>query len=100
MGARTKAWQAFTLESSFCKRETENVAVFPVPDCACAMTSDPAINVSKCDNDIGYSSENTFDDWHDSTLLDSRWALETIGIDTWEKSVAQGNSNVGASCVV
>jgi hypothetical protein len=26
--------------------------------------------------------ERTFDDWHNSTLLDSRGALETVGIDT------------------
>lgn len=26
----------------------------------------------------------TLDDWHDSTLLDSRWALEAIGIDTYK----------------
>jgi hypothetical protein len=25
------------------------------------------------------------DDWHDSALLDSRWALETVGVDTSEK---------------
>lgn len=28
----------------------------------------------------------TLDDGHDSTLLDSRRALETVGIDTWEAS--------------
>ena len=32
--------------------------------------------------DLCFSSMRTLDDWHNSTLLDSRWALETIGIDT------------------
>jgi hypothetical protein len=27
----------------------------------------------------------TLDDWHDSALLDSRWTLETVGVDTTEK---------------
>lgn len=27
--------------------------------------------------------KRTLDDWHDSTLLDSRRALETVCIDTW-----------------
>lgn len=27
----------------------------------------------------------TFDDGHDSTLLDGRWALKTVCIDTTEK---------------
>jgi hypothetical protein len=27
----------------------------------------------------------TLDDWHDSALLDSRWALETVCVDTTEK---------------
>lgn len=33
----------------------------------------------------GILSEHTLDDWHDSALLDSRGALETVGIDTTEK---------------
>lgn len=27
----------------------------------------------------------TLDDWHDGALLDSRWALETVGVDTTEE---------------
>ena len=27
----------------------------------------------------------TLDDWHDSALLDSRWALETVGVDSTEE---------------
>ncbi|KAH3968874.1 hypothetical protein HBI18_009020 [Parastagonospora nodorum] len=41
VGARMSAWQALTLESIFWRVEMEKVAVFPVPDCACAMTSWP-----------------------------------------------------------
>ena len=31
----------------------------------------------------------TFDDWHDSPLLNSRRALESIGIHTWRQSAWQ-----------
>ena len=60
----------------------EKVAVLPVPDWACAMTSDPVcfrqsvvIQGEECEG-------CTFDYWHDSPLLDSRWPFETISVDT------------------
>lgn len=31
------------------------------------------------------SLRHTLDDWHDSTLLNSRWALETVGVDSAEE---------------
>ena len=43
MGARISAWQALTLESIFWRVEMEKVAVLPVPDWACAMTSLPVV---------------------------------------------------------
>ena len=27
----------------------------------------------------------TLDDWHDSTLLDSRWGLKTVSVDSTEE---------------
>ena len=43
---------------------------------------------------------NTFDDRHYRTLLDSRWALETIGVYAWGELATLGNPSVGASCVM
>ena len=61
----------------------ENVAVFPVPDWACAMTSWPSKMLGgNGTNDFKDFLELTLDDWHDSALLDSRRALKTVGIDT------------------
>ncbi len=41
MGARTRAWQDFLLMSTAWRMEMAKVAVFPVPDCAWAITSRP-----------------------------------------------------------
>lgn len=59
----------------------EKVAVFPVPDWAWAITSWPEGCVNTCRR-MKLLSSLTLDDWHDSALLDSRRALETIGINT------------------
>lgn len=42
VGAKTNACISGTFSSMRCKTDTEKVAVFPVPDCACAITSLPA----------------------------------------------------------
>lgn len=39
VGASTRAWVALRSSSICCRMEMAKVAVFPVPDCACAMTS-------------------------------------------------------------
>lgn len=60
----------------------EKVAVFPVPDCACAITSWPT-SQGQC-FDLKFKAENlTFDNGHDGTLLNGRRALETVSIDTY-----------------
>lgn len=70
--------------SIFWRTEMEKVAVLPVPDWAWAMTSWPV----RCQSLVPFKMEISFrltlDDRHDSTLLDSRRALETVGIDTLE----------------
>lgn len=44
----------------------------------------------------------TRDDWHDGSLLDGRWALETVGVDTTEELSLQvhGIKRVGGLIVV
>ena len=44
----------------------------------------------------------TRDDWHDGSLLDGRWALETVGVDTTEELGLQvhGIEGVGGLIVV
>jgi hypothetical protein len=72
-----------TLESIFCRVEMEKVAVLPVPDCACAMTSWPAcVSLGLLGRRAG---KLTLDDGHDSALLDGRRALETVGVDSTEE---------------
>jgi len=34
---------------------------------------------------MDFTTPLTFDDRHDGALLDSRWSLETVGIDAAEK---------------
>ena len=64
----------------------EKVAVLPVPDWAWAMTSWPEV-VSRVlvVVVVVVGRELTLDDGHDGALLDSRGALETVGVDTTEK---------------
>ena len=66
----------------------EKVAVFPVPDCAWAMTSEPGKRGQRHEW-IGLYDPRTLDDRHDSALLDSRGALEAIGIYTWNSVSVQ-----------
>jgi hypothetical protein len=81
VGARISAWQALTLESIFWRVEIEKVAVFPVPDWAWAITSWPWLCQSLyCCG--GAQGKLTLDDGHDGALLDSRRALETVGVDS------------------
>lgn len=47
VGAKIKAWHSLRPVSIFCKIAMENVAVFPVPDCACAITSRPETSYTK-----------------------------------------------------
>ena len=46
VGARTRAWHLNELVSRFWRTAVAKVAVFPVPDCACAMTSWPKIKIN------------------------------------------------------
>jgi hypothetical protein len=80
------AWQALTLESIFWRVEMEKVAVLPVPDCACAMTSWPGGRqyLWLC-GDGGGVGKLTLDDGHDGALLDGGRALETVGVDSTEE---------------
>lgn len=41
VGASIRAWHSLRLVSTFCRIAIENVAVFPVPDWAWAITSKP-----------------------------------------------------------
>ena len=43
VGDRTSACVSLTFVSILCKMAIEKVAVFPVPDCACAITSLPLV---------------------------------------------------------
>src|SRR5882757_4553434 len=72
VGARIKAWHCLMLGSSFWRTEMEKVAVFPVPDWACAITSWPWGSVNHCHTMKELLSILTLDDWHDSALLNSR----------------------------
>lgn len=64
----------------------EKVAVLPVPDWAWAMTSWPGgLCVSGVKEQTESSERLTLDDGHDGALLDSRGALETVGVDTTEE---------------
>jgi hypothetical protein len=66
----------------------EKVAVLPVPDCACAMTSCPGVYVNFlfCGGMAGGARQKrTLDDGHDGALLDGRGALETVGVDSTEE---------------
>lgn len=51
---------------------------------------------------MGYPAKHTLDDWHDSTLLDSRGALETISVDTAKKLGAEvhGIERIGDLVIV
>ena len=60
----------------------EKVAVFPVPDCACAMTSDPRFESQRVSLQVKGVEIITLDNWHDRTLLNGRWSLEAIGVDS------------------
>src|SRR4051812_46739971 len=64
----------------------EKVAVLPVPDWACAMTSCPGVHVN-CLASYGGEGvgQRTLDDGHDGALLDGRGALETVGVDSTEE---------------
>lgn len=42
----------------------------------------------------------TLDDWHDSALLNSRWVLETVAIDTTEKLWLQVHGIEGVNGLV
>jgi hypothetical protein len=67
----------------------EKVAVLPVPDWACAITSLPkvcqSLVLSSGGGGGGGVGKLTLDDGHDGTLLDSRGALETVGVDSTEE---------------
>lgn len=49
------------------------------------MTSDPAY-LYQIQLPAHFGNENlTFDDWHDSALLDSGGSLEAVGVDSWRQ---------------
>jgi hypothetical protein len=78
----------------------EKVAVLPVPDCACAMTSWPfgvSVFVVICCCEAG---KLTLDDGHDGALLDSRRALETVGVDSTEELSLQLHSVEGVGGLI
>lgn len=106
VGARMRAWHALMLGSIFWRTEMEKVAVFPVPDWAWAITSLPVSSMSGCALCVKDSRVEhivlTLDDWHDSALLDSRWALETVGVDSAEELALEvhGIEGVGGLIVV
>ena len=50
VGARIRAWHSLNPVSIFSRIAIENVAVFPVPDCAWAITSSPLMHgtIARC----------------------------------------------------
>jgi hypothetical protein len=60
----------------------EKVAVLPVPDWACAMTSEPVI-FCQCLSNVWESLRvRTLNDGDDGALLDRRGTFEAVRIDT------------------
>ncbi len=60
----------------------EKVAVFPVPDWACAMTSRPLEIMSYKRKSRLMIHKLTADNGQDGALLDGGWALKIVGVDT------------------
>jgi hypothetical protein len=80
--------------------EIENVAVLPVPDCACAITSRPWVmgRIARCWMAEGFSKSVTFAEIH----YQKRYSVQrTVGINTTDevflqtKVVESGNNRNG-----
>lgn len=98
VGANTRAWHSSKDTSICCKIEMENVAVFPVPDWACAITSSPrkqdinmqpmnalSLQANWCTNKVHFifheKSQDQRPPLNTLPLLASRWEKAKSGPD-------------------
>ena len=86
VGARISACVSFLLVSIFCSTEMAKVAVLPVPDCACAITSWPVVRAK---NGTQTRRRATFNARQDGALLDGRRALKAVAVDAAQQVLAQ-----------